>query len=45
MGFSAGGHLASTVATHYDAESRPDFQVLFYPVISMDEGPHTPRLA
>lgn len=38
MGFSAGGHLASTVATHYDAESRPDFQVLFYPVISMDEG-------
>ena len=38
MGFSAGGHLASTLATHRDAESgaRPDFQVLFYPVITMD---------
>lgn len=36
MGFSAGGHLASTVATHYDKESRPDFQILFYPVITMD---------
>lgn len=37
MGFSAGGHLASTVATHFeDEESHPDFQVLFYPVISMD---------
>ena len=37
MGFSAGGHLASTVATHAPIESRPDFQILFYPVISMDE--------
>ncbi len=52
-GFSAGGHLASTLATHFrtertDAEnpldrvsSRPDFQVLLYPVISMhDELTH-----
>lgn len=37
MGFSAGGHLASTVATHADASARPNFQVLFYPVISMDK--------
>lgn len=37
MGFSAGGHLASTVATHFeDEESHPDFQILFYPVISMN---------
>ena len=35
MGFSAGGHLAATVSTLSKAESRPDFQVLFYPVISM----------
>ncbi len=47
MGFSAGGHLASTVSTHFDAgeadskdlvaqqSSRPDFAVLCYPVISM----------
>ncbi len=35
MGFSAGGHLASTVATHAKGESRPDFQILFYPVITM----------
>jgi acetyl esterase/lipase len=47
MGFSAGGHLASTVATHFDAGnpsasdpidrmgSRPDFVVLAYPVITM----------
>ena len=37
MGFSAGGHLASTTATHAPIEARPDFQILFYPVISMDE--------
>lgn len=37
MGFSAGGHLASTIATHYTSPTnRPDFQVLIYPVISMD---------
>ncbi len=47
MGFSAGGHLASTVGTHFtegdknaaDAidrhSSRPDFMILMYPVISM----------
>jgi acetyl esterase/lipase len=46
MGFSAGGHLASTVATHFDngnhsaqdpvdrAGCRPDFAILVYPVIS-----------
>ncbi|MDO5446334.1 MAG: alpha/beta hydrolase [Prevotellaceae bacterium] len=37
MGCSAGGHLASTLATHYtSAETRPDFQILMYPVITMD---------
>lgn len=45
MGFSAGGHLASTVSTHFDEKvyesvdtisARPDFSVLIYPVISMD---------
>jgi acetyl esterase/lipase len=47
MGFSAGGHLASTLATHFDSgnvsapdlidreNSRPDFVILAYPVISM----------
>ncbi len=35
MGFSAGGHLASTIATHYP-ELNLKFQLLFYPVISMD---------
>ncbi len=35
MGFSAGGHLAATAATHFDATSRPDFLILAYPVISM----------
>lgn len=37
MGFSAGGHLASVISTHSPYEVRPDFTVLFYPVISMDE--------
>ncbi|MGL4851436.1 MAG: alpha/beta hydrolase [Phocaeicola sp.] len=36
MGSSAGGHLASTVATHFTEDTRPDFQILLYPVISMD---------
>lgn len=44
IGFSAGGHLASTISTHYaekvyenDATSaRPDFSLLIYPVISFD---------
>lgn len=39
MGASAGGHLAASLATLYSSqEIRPDFQVLFYPVISMKEG-------
>lgn len=38
MGFSAGGHLASTVATHATGETAPNFQILFYPVISMEQG-------
>lgn len=49
MGFSAGGHLASTLGTHFDNgdaaatdsverfSSRPDFMVLVYPVISMSK--------
>ncbi len=37
MGFSASGHLASSVSTHAEAAVRPDFSILFYPVISMDE--------
>lgn len=36
MGFSAGGHLASTIATHSKGDAKPDFQILFYPVITMD---------
>jgi len=36
MGSSAGGHLASTVATHAPDDILPAFQILFYPVISMD---------
>jgi len=50
MGFSAGGHLASTLSTHYDGgdpdhadpvervSCRPDFSVLMYPVISFTYG-------
>lgn len=49
MGFSAGGHLASTLGTHYNSEdnfekdstdsfsAKPDFMVLVYPVITMKE--------
>ncbi len=49
LGFSAGGHLASTAGTHFDAgsptasdpidraSSRPDFMILVYPVITMTE--------
>ena len=52
VGFSAGGHLASTAGTHFDAgdrqatdpidrlSCRPDFMVLVYPVISMGEKGH-----
>ncbi len=50
MGFSAGGHLASTLGTHFDKgdpsakdpvareSSRPDFMLLGYPVISMTDS-------
>lgn len=50
MGFSAGGHLAATLATHFDngdknskdsieqQSSRPDFAVLVYPVITMNKS-------
>ena len=52
IGFSAGGHLASTAATHFDLgdpkatdpidrqSSRPDFSILIYPVITMGDGTH-----
>jgi len=52
IGFSAGGHLASTAGTHFDAgdaqstdsvervSSRPDFMILVYPVITMDRSAH-----
>ncbi len=52
MGFSAGGHLASTLDTHFDKGSprsvnpireqscRPDFSILIYPVITMGEKTH-----
>jgi len=51
MGFSAGGHLAASLGTHYTTETvtedlinttnaRPDFMVLAYPVISMNSN-HT----
>jgi len=52
LGFSAGGHLASTLGTHFDtgdpnakdpidrASSRPDLMVLVYPVITMGEFNH-----
>ena len=37
-GFSAGGHLASTVATHVpDDSAKPNFVILFYPVITMND--------
>ena len=43
MGASIGGHVASTAATLFDGEERPDFQVLLYPVISMlDAWAHRP---
>ena len=40
MGASAGGHLASTAATHFTEDSRPDFQILFYPVVTMKNATH-----
>lgn len=40
-GFSAGGHLASTASTHLTASDvRPDFSILFYPVITMGDKTH-----
>lgn len=36
MGSSAGGHLATTVATHSDSITAPNFQILFYPVVTFD---------
>lgn len=47
MGFSAGGHLAASAATHFEksyiensnnTNLRPDFQILVYPVISMTDS-------
>jgi len=39
MGFSAGGHLASTAGTQFTSpKNRPDFMILAYPVISMKKG-------
>lgn len=38
MGSSAGGHLASSFATHSEGETKPAFQILFYPVISLKPG-------
>jgi len=52
LGFSAGGHVASTAGTHFDlgksdakdaierASSRPDLMILIYPVITMKEKTH-----
>ena len=41
IGFSAGGHLASSLLTLYDeGASRPDFGILFYPVVTMREATH-----
>lgn len=41
MGASAGGHLAASLATLYGSdETRPDFQILFYPVITMGTDTH-----
>lgn len=47
MGFSAGGHLASTISTHFDEvvypnhsgiSARPDFSILIYPVVSLEDS-------
>ena len=35
MGFSAGGHLVSTLMVSDDASVRPDYAILFYPIVSM----------
>tara|TARA_B110000438_G_C15805562_1_gene647136 strand:- start:1663 stop:2613 length:951 start_codon:yes stop_codon:yes gene_type:complete len=54
LGFSAGGHLASTISTHHDqglsqskveiertTSSRPNFTILIYPVVSLQNSPET----
>ena len=47
MGFSAGGHLASTLATHYhrgekaNEQAKPNFAILLYPVVTFGEKAHT----
>lgn len=41
MGGSAGGHVASCAAVHYTKKTRPDFQILLYPLITF-EGRVTP---
>lgn len=46
MGFSAGGHLASVEVTHADSATLPDFQILIYPVITMQaDGTHATSAA
>lgn len=46
MGFSAGGHLASTLATHFNKgpkaseQAKPNFAILLYPVITFGEKAH-----
>lgn len=41
IGFSAGGHLAATTETMYvDAATKPDFAVLIYPVITLEQDTH-----
>ena len=40
MGSSAGGHLATTVVTHADSTCRPNFQILFYPVVTFEKATH-----
>lgn len=37
-GFSAGGHLAAMASTRFSAETRPDFAMLYYPVISLNDA-------
>ena len=53
LGFSAGGHLASTIGTHFDSgkgdaldpiervSSRPNLMILIYPVITMNQQTHS----
>lgn len=38
MGFSAGGHLAATLSTHFEEDTKPNFSLLIYPVISMQKN-------